>query len=398
MFGVEDRYPAPERFSGALDQLHEVTARHIGSSDFGDGDYLPALRVLLESMDYDPHFSERGRTVAWGMLIMGLGGRGQAFGAMRRTPGFERVEISRPIVITGLHRTGTTALHKLLAVDPQFQGLEGWLIGSPIPRPPREQWADHPLFQEMAHRLAARFAGIPGFQAAHDMAAGEVDECVGILAQSFLSSFWTCAWSAPSYDAWWQTQSERPAYRYYRKTLQLIGSNEPGKRWLLKNPAHLSNLDLLFETLPDALVIQTHRDPAKAVPSLCSLLMMNHPLMEVGRADQRARLMGWRETAKAALAVQRAEAVRAAHRDQVMDVIHGDFHRDPMRVIRRIYPFIGAELTPEVEAAMQARIAAAPEAQHGAHRYDATDFGITEEEIRDQFTDYIERFDLAPRG
>ena len=63
MFGVEDRFPAPERFSGASDELHELAASLIGSDDFGQ-DHRLGLRVLLESMDYDPHFSERGRRVA----------------------------------------------------------------------------------------------------------------------------------------------------------------------------------------------------------------------------------------------------------------------------------------------------------------------------------------------
>jgi len=41
-----------------------VAAAVAGSADFGPADYRMGLRVLLESMDYDPRFSARGRTIA----------------------------------------------------------------------------------------------------------------------------------------------------------------------------------------------------------------------------------------------------------------------------------------------------------------------------------------------
>ncbi|MEZ5736435.1 MAG: sulfotransferase [Novosphingobium sp.] len=396
MLGVEDRFPAPERFSGALDQLHELAAEQVGSDDFGDGDYLMGLRVLLESMDYDPRFSERGRNIAWGSVLTTLCSRGHAVREMKQLAVLEKVPVERPIVITGLHRTGTTALHKLLSVDPRFQGLQSWLTGAPMPRPPREEWESIPAFQQVIRQLEARFAGSPDLRAAHDMAAEEVDECGGILFHSFVSLVWSSAWSSASYEAWRLTQCVRPSYAYFRRVLKLIGRTEPARRWLLKHPPHIANLDVLFETFPDALVIQTHRDPGKAIPSLCSLVMANHDLMEVGRKDQRARLMGPRETGRAAKALRDAEPVRQAHRGQILDVLHSDFHRDPMAVVRRIYPFAGLELAPDVEAAMQQRIAARPEWRHGTHRYKAGDFGITEDEIRESFADYMDRFDLWP--
>ena len=88
--------------------------------------------------------------------------------------------------------------------------------------------------------------------------------------------------------------------------------------------------------------------------------------------------------------------MREAHPDQVMDVIHGDFHAAPMGVVRRIYAFAGLELSPEVEAAMGERIAARPEESKGVHRYDVADFGLTEDNIREQFGAYVDAFELRP--
>jgi hypothetical protein len=387
-------YDPPERFRHALDQLHEVVTKEIGSDDFGPRDYLPGLKVLLQSMDYDPHFSATGRRLAWGMLVGVLRGRAQAVLSMKENPGFDAHPITSPVVITGVPRTGTTALHRLMAVDQRFQGLQTWLLDSPMPRPPIETWKNYPQFQTTVASLEAQYAAAPEKRAAHYRAAEEVHECCMVLRQSFVSNLWNCGWSAATYDAWWQCQSEEAAYHHYYRCVQLIGSNEPEKRWLLKNPGHIDNLDLLFAIYPDAKVIQTHRDPAKAVPSLVSLLMQLNSLMEEDRREQRAQTMLTREVAKWSSAVRKAEQVRKQHPGRVLDVVHADFHRDPMAVLERIYAFIGMNITAEVRAGFVRRIEEKPELAHGVHRYNIADYGMTEEEVRESFRDYIWRYNL----
>lgn len=390
-------YDPPGRFRDASDQLHELVAGEVGSDDFGPGDYLPGLQVLLQSMDYDPRFTELGRRAAWGGVVGVLRGRGLAVKSMGENPGFDAQPILDPVVITGIPRTGTTALHRLMAVDPRFQGLQSWLLDAPMPRPPVTTWQSHPQFRRSVAALEARNAAAPQKRAAHNVVASEVHECCMVLRQSFVSNLWTCGHSAATYDAWWQAQSEAPAYRHYYRCVQLIGSSEPGKRWLLKNPGHIEHLDLLFAIYPQAKVIQTHRDPAKAIPSLVSLLMQTHSRFEEGRQDQRAEIMMRRETAKWANALRKADKVRKAHPGQVLDIVHADFHRDPMAVLERIYAFIGWDITDATRQHFATRIAEKPELQFGAHRYSIEGFGMSEEGAREPFGSYIQRFDLVEK-
>jgi Sulfotransferase family len=386
-------YDPPGTFRQALDQAHDIVSREVGADDFGAGDYLPGLKVLLQSMDYDPHFSIVGRRIAWGMVIGVLRGRAQAIQSMKQHAGFDTQAVESPVVITGVPRTGTTALHRLMAVDRRFQGLQTWLLDSPMPRPPVESWRDYPQFQKTAAALEAQYAAMPEKRAAHYRAAEEVHECCMVLRQSFVSNLWNCAWSAATYDAWWQCQSEASAYRHFYRCVQLIGSSEPQTRWLLKNPGHIDNLDLLFAVFPDAKVIQTHRDPAKALPSLVSLLMQLNALTEDGRHEQRAENMLVREVSKWASAVRKAERVRALHPGQVIDVTHGDFHRDPMKELERIYAFIGMEITDELRLGFEQRIKDKPELSRGQHRYSIN--GMTEVQVREPFDDYIRHYDLV---
>ena len=391
---METGYDPPAKFRTALDQLHDIVAREVGSDDFGALDYLPGLTVLLQSMDYDPQFSEFGRRATWGQVVGALRSRAHAVKSMKANPGFDSHPIVSPVVITGVPRTGTTALHRLMAVDQRFQGLQTWLLDAPMPRPPIDTWASYPEFQKSVAVLEAQYAAAPEQRAAHHRAAEEVHECCMLLWHSFVSNLWSCGWSAATYDAWWQAQSEWPAYQYYRRCVQLIGSTEPEKRWLLKNPGHIENLDLLFAVFPDAKVIQTHRDPAKAVPSLVSLLMIRHPILETGRTDQRGAIMLHREVAKWSNAARKCETMRANYPGKVIDVVHGDFHREPMAVVERIYDFIGMDIGDDLRAALTRRIEEKPELQHGVHRYNIADYGMTEDAAREPFRDYIERYDL----
>jgi len=395
---MDASYDPPAEFRKASDQLHDIVAKEVGTTDFGPSDYLPGLTVMLQSMDYDPHYTEQGRRLAWGQVIGVLRSRAEAINSMKENPGFDAKPILDPVVITGVPRTGTTALHRLMAVDDRFQGLQTWLIDSPQPRPPLEKWKDFPQFQRTLAQLEAHYAA-SDTRAAHLRAAEEVHECCMILWHSFNCNIWSCgSWSSATYDAWRQSQPEDAAYDYYYKCVQLIGMNEPDKRWLLKNPGHIEQLDLLFAIFPNARVIQTHRDPAKAIPSLCSLLMNLHPIYEEGRYEQRAHNMLTREAGKWAAAVRKADEVHSRHPGQSMDVVHADFHRDPMAVLDKIYAFIGMEIGEDLRAKFARRIDEKPELALGTHRYDLKDFGMTAERIREQYGDYIDRFDLVEKS
>ncbi|MFK4872326.1 sulfotransferase family protein [Novosphingobium sp. ZW T3_23] len=396
---MDTSYDPPSAFRHAGDALHELVAAEIGSSDFGPDDYLPGLDAYLHAMDYDPRFHEQGRRAAWGQIIGVLRGRAHAYLSMKRNPGFDRHPVVSPVVITGVPRTGTTALHRLMALDQRFQGLQTWLLDAPMPRPPIDTWTDYPQFRKTMAGIEAQHAAVPGHQAAHFRAAEEVHECCMVLWHGFTSNILACSGpSAQTYDAWWRSQSEAASYDHFRACVQLIGSNEPDKRWLLKNPGHIENLDLLFAVFPDAKVIQTHRDPGKAIPSLVSLMKNLHPLFEEGRLQERSENMLIREVAKWSEAVEKAERVRARHPGQVLDVVHADFHADPMAVLERIYAFIDMDIPDALIPGFEQRIAEKPELSRGAHRYDIADFGMTADQAREPFRAYIDRYDLLEKS
>jgi hypothetical protein len=377
------------RFEDLEDELHGAAVVATGLEDFGDRDYLPGLRVLLRAFDTDPQLTEIGRQFAYGTVLGTLTARLHTQHGWSQHGEALQQQLARPLVITGIPRTGTTALHKLLSMDPQFQGLERWLTETPMIRPPRATWETHPAYRATVANLEAFFAAMPEMRMAHDMVAEEPDECLEVLRQSFVSNRFGSSVYLPAYDEWFFAQSELDSYRRYVNVLRLVGAAEPDRRWLLKNPGHITQIDALFEVLPDACVIQTHRDPIQAIPSLCSTLHMSRRMFE-GEAT-RPEIIGLRECRYWHRALTRTDEVRRLRATQFFDVDHRNFVADPLGTVQSIYSYFDLELSDTARERMQVWNAAQPTSKHGEHRYRLEDFGITAHRVREEFADYRSR-------
>jgi hypothetical protein len=372
------------KFTGLEEELHEAAVRHTGFDAFGDPAYRVGLRVLLDAFDADLDLSETGWRLAYeAWFLTPLIARLYAEKGWAEHPEVLAMAIQRPLVITGIPRTGTTALHKLLSVDPQFQGLEYWLTQTPMLRPPRETWETHPAYRACIANLEAVATIVPEMRKAHEFAAGEVEECGAVLGQSFIFSG---IHLLPTYRRWCLAQSAQESYRRYVNVLHLIGGREPQKRWLLKAPHHMVEIDTLLEVFPDACIIQTHRDPLKAIPSFCSLLHTYERAFqgEAARAD----VLGPQECAFWRNALDRMETARKKLPVQFFDVDHRHFLVDPLGTVHSIYEYFGLRLSPHTEQQMRAWVAASPTSRHGEHQYRLDSWGITAAKICESFAEY----------
>lgn len=369
---------------GTIDDLHESAMRTTGLDDFGDDAYLEPLGVLLDSYANEAGLTELGSKMFRYFLKGALVARLMSEASWRATPSYADVEITRPIFVTGLPRTGTTALHRLLAADPAHQGLEMWLTEFPQPRPPREQWASNPVYQQIDAGIAQHHVENPEFMGLHYLDAGEVEECWQLLRQSIMSISYESLAYVPTYSRWLAEQDWTPAYARHRRNLQMIGSNDRGKRWVLKNPSHLFALDALMAVYPDALVIQTHRAPETIIASMCSLAEHATPgwsTVFVGDTIGRTQLDLWSR------GLHQFSQARAQYDEaQFLDVDFDDLRADPLGTVERVYAALGTEISGEARAAMVALDAeSASGARRPQHRYALSDYGFTEAEVAAAF-------------
>jgi hypothetical protein len=374
-------------------ELHEAARRATGLDDFGEPDYREGLRALLRAWDAEARLSAAGRAALRADAVAILAGRLHSQRGWAQHPDCLQAPLERPLFIVGMPRTGSTALQQLLARDPRHQALELWLARAPRPRPPRARWEADPDFRACDQALRAQYAGRPELDAMHVMAADAPDECWNLMRQSFGSVTFACLAHVPSYLRWWRAWDPRPAYRRYRANLQLIGWRNP-RRWLLKDANHLFGLDALLEVFPDALIIQTHRDPVRVIPSVCSLnrgfrqdLSAHLDLRQLGREQ----LEIWEQGILGALAVrERADPAR------FVDVQYPELLADPLGVVAGLYARLGLELRASARSRMRDWLQAHPHGGHGAHHYTLEQFGLDPDEIRERFAAYQTRCGVEP--
>lgn len=369
---------------GSYDDIAAAAARTTGLSDFGGTAHEEGLRLLVEDLAENGGLTPAGNYMQRSMVKSALVARLLSEHGFAEHPEYAAVPVERPIFVCGLPRTGTTALHRLLTADPAHQGLELWLTEVPQPRPPRETWAENPIYQALDAAYAEHHIDNPEFMGIHYMDAASVEECWRILRQSGKSIGFESLAHVPAYSAWLAGQDWTDAYQRHRQNLQLIGLNDTDRRWVLKNPSHLVGLDAIMAVYPDALVVRTKRDPVVAIASACSLsaeATQGWSEVFVGATIGRTQLD------MLAGAMERFEAERAAYPpEQFVDVEYADFVADPVATTRGIYDAFGLDWTDAVSGEV-GRIDA--ESRSGGkrpqHRYDLADYGLTAEEVRARF-------------
>jgi hypothetical protein len=371
---------------GTVDELHASATKLVGLDDFGtdDDNYREALGVLLDSYQREADLTPLGSKMCRFFLRAALVARLVSEAAWKQYPEHADVAIERPIFVTGLVRTGTTALHRLLGADPTHQGLQMWLAEYPQPRPPSDTWESNPVYRQLAAQFAQHHHENPGYTGLHFMDADELEECWQLLRQSLHSVSYETLAHLPSYAQWLSLQDWTPAYRRHRKNLQLIGLNDPGKRWVLKNPSHLFALDALMSTYPDALVVQTHRPVETIMASMCSLAQHTAEGWSntfVGAQIGSDAMETWSR------GLDRFNAARAKYDpDQFYDVDYVDFIADPIGTVADVYRHFGMKLTAETRQAMKdihAESKTGPRAPQ--HTYSLADYGLTAESVKARF-------------
>lgn len=381
---MTERTSAERTTVGTVEDLHASATKMTGLTDFGVDDYTEALGVLLDSYARDEDLTPFGSKISRVFLRGALVARLLSEAAWKQHPEHAGVAIERPIFVTGLPRTGTTALHRLLTVDPAHQGLEMWLTEMPQPRPPRESWGSNPVFQGIEAQFSKHHVEHPEFMGVHYMSAAEVEECWQLLRQTFKSVSYECLANLPTYSKWLEGQDWTNAYARHKKNLQLIGLPDRDRRWVLKNPSHLFALDELLAVYPDALIVQTHRAPSTIIPSVCSLAEQATDGWSnkfKGEVIGRSQLELW------ARGLEQFTEARARHNPaQFIDVDYHDFVADPLGTVEGIYTTFGLPLTSAAQGAMEAM----HEESHSgprrpSHKYTLEEFGLTAAEVEERF-------------
>lgn len=375
--------------SPSLDEggLVDAARTRTGLEDLGDDGFRQGLRVLLRSLEGEAQLTPLGRIAARTRIIGLLETRLRLVDRVRRDPSVGEQVIDRPVFVLGLPRTGTTVLYGMLAADPAMRSPASWEVARPFPPPV----ADDPARIAAMDRDFDRFRRIaPTIDHIHPMGARLPQECLALQAPEFASYEFVTAFPVPSYWDWLRQADLVPAYRFERLFLQHLQSARRGSHWILKTPGHLMWLDALLEVFPDALLVQTHRNPTQVLASVSSLMSAMRSSVS-GAVDPRA--IGREQLAAWTWGMERTMAVRdRLPAGRVVDVRYEDTVADPVGTVRRVYEHFDLDLTPAVETGVRDYLAANPRDKHGSHSYTLEEFGLDRDEVDAAFATYRARF------
>ncbi len=365
-----------------------------GLADLGAPTWQDGLTRLTADLGEHARLNDIGVAMVEVELVGYLTNRLQILEWRRTHPEVADGEIVRPLVIVGQPRTGTTILYDLLAQDPASRAPLSWEVDRPVPPPRPETALTDPRIDEVQATIDMADVLIPGFTAFHPIGARLAQECVRITASDFRSMIFPTQYRVPEYDRWLLYEADlAPAYRWHRTFLQHLQSTHHGERWLLKSPAHLWHLDALMGEYPDAVVIQTHRDPLRVISSVSALAAHLRQMASDDTSVSEAAAVYAEEIFDG---LDRGTAARddgTLPADQVVDVQFADFLADPFATIGAIYDRLGLDLTAEAERAMRDFLATHPgDGGGGGSRYTFADTGLDAAALRERAQPYQDRF------
>lgn len=361
-----------------------ATARaETGLERFGDESFLPAMRALLHSLETEAQLNPFGRFNARMRTIRSLKNRLWANACFEAHPEILQRKIAAPIIIVGPHRSGTTRLQRMMATDARLEHLTTWEGINPAPRLGLPDSGRQARYDEVKNFLAIGRQIYSGAYVAHPMDADWPEEDMLLLNHSFCGFSPLGIYNVPGFYKWFLEHDKTDAYRYMANQLRLIswarGSSED-KRWVLKNPQHMMDLDVLLKVFPDAKLVFSHRDPIKTVGSVMSL-MWYFAVQHTDRPCRSVTRDVWLDFCEQAArrGMRMRERIPAG---QQIDVQYEEMNRDWHGVMRRVYEFANLGFTPEAEQGMADWLAdSSGENLHGAHRYSLEDFGTSAVEV-----------------
>jgi hypothetical protein len=380
-----------ERFD--FDRLVETACTETGHNDFGGDQWQPGLHRFIDGLIHEARLSPIGVEIAYADIMRALKNRLNVMAWRTAHPEVAAQPVARPIFIIGQPRTGTTILYDLLCQDPQLRAPLTWEVDEPCPAPQLDSYRTDPRIAQVQATIEAAELIMPGFLAFHPMGALLGQECVRITASEFTSMILPFQYRIPSFQQWWLHESDQTAaYRFHRIFLQHLQSGVPGQ-WLLKSPGHLWHLDQLLAEYPDAMIVQTHRDPLNVISSIAALM---HHLRKMSSAESDLAECAAQSVEEITIGLAREMELRDSGvipDDRIIDVRFSDFMGDPWSTIRRIYHRLDRELPAETEQAMRDFLAAHP-GDGGGKRYTWSDTGLDAGEVRERVRAYQDRYDV----
>lgn len=379
--------------SFSADDLEDGARAATGLDDFGSAYYREGLERTVDALNTEAELNELGRVMQHATISNALIQRLKIVQTYKQHPEIADEEVMGPVVVLGLPRTGTTALSQLISADPQFRSLRTWESQAPTPPPEAATAHSDPRIAQCADGIAMIEQMFPDFRAMSNSEPEAATECQDLMGMSFRTFHFDGVVRVPGYVEWLLQSDMRETYVFHRDVLKLLQWHCKPNLWHLRTPVHMFALDAFVEAYPDAKFLWSHRDPAKVLGSVCSLIAY----IRSWSSDRRdpaelgaEQLAWWAEGMRRAM-----EFRRKFGDDRFVDVSFAALQTDPISTVADSYERLGLRFTDSARAKVQEWAAGHQPGQRGSHTYDLADYGLTPEHVREAFSDYLAAYDAS---
>jgi LPS sulfotransferase NodH len=151
-------------------------------------------------------------------------------------------------------------------------------------------------------------------------------------------------------------------------------------------------MNALADAFPDAVFIETHRDPAMVVASMCSLV---GALTSTFTDEDWTAYIARHWTNLLAEMTERVDRFRDAHGDmRFIDLQYSELLRDPIASMSRLYECLDRPVTAALEARWSEFLSENPQDKHGRHDYGLAELGLDRAEIDERFARHVARYEI----
>jgi len=383
---AQEEFGSPSGFaSPATEKLIHRALKRAGRANFSDLSFVQPLNRLLKAYAEEADLSFFGRHATRCDLDRCLANLLRLDEAEEENPSIVSRPIRKPVFITGMPRSASSFLHRLLSLDPANIVPRFWQLLYPYPRRSRFLPLDLRKAQ-VALQLWLFQCLAPGLGRLHRLSADAPQECTDITAQIFQSLRFENTHRIPSYQDWIDRHGHHDAFLFHRRFLQHLDAQTPGRRWILKSPDHVFSLDAIRAAYPDAVIVFLHRDPLSVVSSCAKLAeRLRRPFTNHVDPEEVGQQVSGR-------LVQAADHMMeaAGHIPRILHLHYGQVVAQPIAAVRTLYRHCGFELSGAAEQRMTAFLAR-PHRRSVRDR-DFASFGLDAGTLRDRFARYVQHF------
>lgn len=365
-------------FNFKPEALLRAARRQTGLTRFdADASFHEALEQLCASAENDGDLHFLGRVGIHNMFVTALRQRLLLMDLRSREPKRLETPIRNPMLVVGFPRSGTTLLHRLLALADDARSLAAWEVQHPLPPvsgPDRRRQRTQVQFKRI-HQM------VPSLALKHSLTADDPEEDFWLLNPSLHSPTFMVFAPLSGYEKWFFAQDMREPYRMWASLLSNFQSSSPGRRLTLKSPTHLAFVDTAVAAVPQLGIVQVHRDPVEVLGSLNSLF---HTLYATVSRRRDPTVLGRRNLERLRNMGKLNIGGRAQVADHILDVEYEDLRRDPVALIEHTHTHFSIPFTDDHAEKIREYMGQRPQHQHGRHEYDLAECGLTESEVRQE--------------